>query len=96
MRQASTWFAISFVAYFVLHTVYALPHYALGPELTLDYHERTRLFGYREAFAILGTVTRALREAGVSEEEVDTFHAEAMAGDYDHLIQTCMTWVEVS
>ncbi|MCU0667909.1 MAG: MFS transporter [Myxococcota bacterium] len=57
--QASTWFAISFVAYFVLHTVYALPHYALGPELTLDYHERTRLFGYREAFAILGTVIAA-------------------------------------
>lgn len=59
VRQASTWFAVSFVAYFVLHTVYALPHYALGPELTLDYHERTRLFGYREGFAILGTVIAA-------------------------------------
>lgn len=59
VSAASTWFAVSFVAYFILHTVYALPHYALGPELTLDYHERTRLFGYREGFAILGTVIAA-------------------------------------
>lgn len=59
VREASAWFLFAFIAYFVLHTVYALPHYALGPELTLDYHERTRLFGYREAFAILGTVIAA-------------------------------------
>ncbi|RIL04437.1 MAG: hypothetical protein DCC71_14055 [Proteobacteria bacterium] len=57
--SASAWFAASFILYFVLHTVYSLPHYALGPELTLDYHERTRLFGFREAFAILGTVIAA-------------------------------------
>lgn len=59
VRQASGWFATSFVLYFVLHTLYSLPHYALGPELSLDYHERTRLFGYREGFAILGTVIAA-------------------------------------
>ena len=59
----------------MLHTVYALPHYALGPELTLDYHERTRLFGYREAFAILGTVIAAaapgalMSTRGLSERE---------------------------
>jgi GPH family glycoside/pentoside/hexuronide:cation symporter len=59
VRQASVWFATSFVLYFVLHTLYSLPHYALGPELSLHYHERTRLFGYREGFAILGTVIAA-------------------------------------
>lgn len=59
MRAASTWFTVSFVAYFVFHTLYGLPHYALGPELTLDYHERSRLFGYREGFSILGTVIAA-------------------------------------
>jgi GPH family glycoside/pentoside/hexuronide:cation symporter len=59
VRAASAWFLTSFVLYFLFHTLYGLPHYALGPELTLDYHERTRLFGYREAFAILGTVIAA-------------------------------------
>ena len=59
VRAAQSWFALSFVTYFVFHTLYGLPHYALGPELTLDYHERSRLFGYREGFSILGTVIAA-------------------------------------
>ena len=58
-RAASAWFTASFVAYFVFHTLYGLPYWALGPELSLDYHERSRLFGYREAFSILGTVLAA-------------------------------------
>lgn len=75
LAAASSWFATSFVLYFVFHTVYALPHYALGPELTLDYHERSRLFGYREGFAILGTVIAAaapgtlMSAVGMSERE---------------------------
>jgi hypothetical protein len=48
------------------------------------------------AFAILGAVNKALRRAGVSQEERDAFMAEATAGDYDHLLQTVMRWVWVS
>lgn len=48
------------------------------------------------AFAILGRVARALRQAGVEQAEVDAFHQEATSGDYDHLLQTCIRWVEVS
>jgi len=59
-NQAAIWFVITFVLYFVFHTVFALPHYALGPELTLDYHERSRLFGVREGFSILGTICAAV------------------------------------
>ena len=59
-NQAAVWFVITFVLYFVFHTVFALPHYALGPELTLDYHERSRLFGVREGFSILGTICAAV------------------------------------
>jgi len=47
------------------------------------------------AFAILGRVSGAMRKAGVSKEERDQFFAEAMSGDYDHLLQTCMKWVNV-
>jgi len=47
------------------------------------------------AFAVLGTVNRALRQAGVSQTERDAFLQEATAGDYDALLQVVMQWVEV-
>lgn len=47
------------------------------------------------AFAILGAVTKGLQRGGVPKEERDKFMAEATAGDYDHLLQTAMSWVEV-
>lgn len=47
-------------------------------------------------FFIVGRVQRALRAAGVSQEERDAYTAEATAGNYDELIQTTMRWVSVS
>lgn len=47
------------------------------------------------AFAILGSVQSALRKAGVDKAEIAEFHAEATSGDYDNLLRTCMSWVEV-
>jgi GPH family glycoside/pentoside/hexuronide:cation symporter len=57
---AALWFAGTFILYSVFHTGYSLPYYALGPELTLDYHERSRLFSVREGFSILGTIGAAV------------------------------------
>lgn len=45
------------------------------------------------AFSILGRVKAALRKAGISKNEQDAFLDEAMSGDYDHLLQTVMGWV---
>ena len=47
------------------------------------------------AFAILGAMQGALKKAGATKEQVDEFYAEATSGDYDHLLQTCMKWVNV-
>ena len=47
------------------------------------------------AFSIIGRVRQALREAGVERGEIDAFMAEAMSGDYDHLLQTVLAWVSV-
>ena len=47
------------------------------------------------AFGVLGRVNRALKDAG-HPEAVEPFTAEATAGDYDHLLQTAMRWVDVS
>ena len=44
------------------------------------------------AFAVLGRCRDAARDAGLSDEEIATFMNEAMAGDYDHLLQTAMRW----
>jgi len=47
------------------------------------------------AFVILGKVTYALKKADVPKEEIDTFRKEATSGDYNHLLTTCMKWVNV-
>lgn len=47
------------------------------------------------AFAILSCVITALHNADVSKEDQNRLIAEATSGDYDHLLQVCMTWVEV-
>lgn len=58
--NAAAWFATTYICYYLFHTVYIIPHYGLGPELTLDYNERSMLFGIREAFVVLGTLVAAV------------------------------------
>jgi hypothetical protein len=47
------------------------------------------------AFAILGRVKRAIRQSN-HPELADAFMQEAMTGDYDHLLCTCMRYVTVN
>ena len=47
------------------------------------------------AFNVMAVVTKALKGCGICKAERDEFLAEAMSGDYDHLLQTCMKWVTV-
>nr|DAX91034.1 MAG TPA: hypothetical protein [Caudoviricetes sp.] len=42
------------------------------------------------AFFILGRCLQAMRKAGLSQEERDSFHKEATSVNYDHLIAICM------
>jgi hypothetical protein len=48
------------------------------------------------AFAIMGRVSKELRRARVSEEEIKQYQNEATSGDYDHLLQVTVQWVNVS
>ena len=57
---AAVWFGTTLMLFFILNMLYGLPHAALGPELTLDYHERSSLFSWREGFALLGTLVAAV------------------------------------
>ena len=46
------------------------------------------------AFSILGKVSKALKTAG-HKEAVEEFYEEATSGDYNHLLQTAMSFVDV-
>ena len=60
------------------------------PEITVE------LIGHDgNAFTVLGRCRKTAQEAGLSEDEIATFLTEAMAGDYDHLLQTTMRWFDI-
>ena len=48
------------------------------------------------AFAIIGSVIREMRRAGLTEEQREEYRVEAMAGNYDHLLQVTMKYVAVA
>lgn len=48
------------------------------------------------AFSILWAADQALKKNGFSSEDREKFKEEAMSGDYDNLLRTCMKWFEVS
>lgn len=59
-------------------------------------HIKVQLVGLDgNAFAIIARVYQALKAGGVAKIQRDEFSHEAMTGDYDHLLQTCMKWVTV-
>jgi hypothetical protein len=47
------------------------------------------------AFSIMAQVSKALRKAGASSNEVEQYMSESMSGDYDNLLRTAMKWVNV-
>jgi len=47
------------------------------------------------AFMIMGAVSKELKRAGVSKEEIEQYREQSMSGDYDNLLRTAMDWVTV-
>jgi hypothetical protein len=47
------------------------------------------------AFAIMGAVQKALKQAGATKAELDQYFSESTSGDYDNLLRVAMEWVEV-
>ena len=50
------WMAVALMVYETASTAYLIPHGALGMELTPNYHERTRLFGYAHMIGFMGSI----------------------------------------
>lgn len=47
------------------------------------------------AFNIIGKVRKEMKRNGVPNNEIDLFINEAMSGDYNNLLRTCMKYVNV-
>jgi len=47
------------------------------------------------AFAVMGSVKRALKNAGADKEYIDKYISEATSGDYNHLLAVSMEYVNV-
>lgn len=56
---AAVWFGFVFCLMFLFSTITAIPAQALGAELSLEYHERSSVFGIRSVFAAAGTIVGA-------------------------------------
>lgn len=54
---------VAYLATYTFWTVFSIPHNALGAELTMNYHERTRLTSVREALGLLGTLAGTVAPA---------------------------------
>jgi glycoside/pentoside/hexuronide:cation symporter, GPH family len=50
------WLTVTLVGLGIAKDFYALPHFALGAELTDDYHERTSIYGWNSIVGALGTI----------------------------------------
>lgn len=48
------------------------------------------------AGAIISAVVDALKENGVSRDEITAFRVQCYSGDYNNILRTCMEWVNVS
>jgi GPH family glycoside/pentoside/hexuronide:cation symporter len=58
-RALIFWVGASIVLYYTAYTLAYVPHLALGAELSNDHHERTRVFGARGIFDVLGLLAAA-------------------------------------
>lgn len=47
------------------------------------------------AFTIVGIVKKALKENGVPKEEINKFIEQALEGDYNKVLITCIKWVNI-
>jgi hypothetical protein len=52
-----------------------------------------KLAGPTNDFSVVDHVTKALRKAGISTEEIDQFCDEALASTESELMQICGQWV---
>jgi GPH family glycoside/pentoside/hexuronide:cation symporter len=62
----TVWFGFSVFGLFFFWTLVTVPYEALGPEISFDYDERTRLFSLRDGLLLVGTLIAAASPAAIT------------------------------
>ncbi|MEE9608804.1 MAG: MFS transporter [Myxococcota bacterium] len=52
----AVWMGVGLFVYFTGTTMFSVPHESLGAELSSNYHERTRIFGVKQAVSLCGSL----------------------------------------
>lgn len=86
------WLFVLYVGY----TFLTIAHQSWGTELTANYNERSRLFGWREALQILGMVTVLALPAVIEHSGGDTFMKIASMGWYLVILLPIATFLAVT
>ena len=74
------WSAAALFGFYTAFTLYTVPHQSLGAELSLDHHERSRVFGaYRAAF-VIGMMAAFLAIGAVESSDQPREAAQRAAG----------------
>lgn len=48
-----------------------------------------------DAMTIMAKVSRALKNAGATPDEVNQYMSESISGDHDNVLRVAMAWVKV-
>jgi GPH family glycoside/pentoside/hexuronide:cation symporter len=54
--ETVAWMAAGVIGFYAAMTIFIVPHLSLGAELSLDYHDRTRLYGARHIVWNVGSI----------------------------------------
>ena len=78
----TVWMSVALVLYYTAYSAAFVPHLALGAELTLNYHERSRLATGRGLMELVGMLTAALAMGLLGAAEAESkIEARAMGAD---------------
>lgn len=69
------WMGVALLVYETASTAFFVPHGALGIELTPNYHERTRLFGYVHMIGAIGSIFGLIALQGMNMAEDKRLYA---------------------
>ena len=75
----AVWLGAALLLFSTAQTMFSVPHYALGVEMTDAYHERTRVFGIRQLMGGLGLITGLLAFYGLARAAEPRIFAPYMA-----------------
>jgi GPH family glycoside/pentoside/hexuronide:cation symporter len=92
------WLMVSSLCLRSSNSLFFVPYFALGAELSTDYHERTSLSGYRAGAVLVGTLAASVTafQVFLPERGPDGRDAKFVAGSYESMGATFAAAIAVA